>query len=294
MSSSEASVKITAKTLKKALAEAALKLGVPQDQLDHKLISQTDGGFFSFIGRKVEIEAWPLVAESQAPELEQRPKRKAASGRRGGRRSSGRKDPRNQGLRAKEPRSKEAARYPRAVRDETPLTAEQVKAIKEDIRVACDDICQYLIGGDTYELATREENGRFTIDIYDDSLGKQVAKNAKIAESLEHILRKIPKIKRELPFRIFVDVNEIRQGRESELMAMAQDLSEQVHDNKRPIVLNYKNSYDRKIIHMALDQDERVYTKSIGEGSNRKLMILPNQARDGGEADGDPQSDGSQ
>lgn len=102
-----------------------------------------------------------------------------------------------------------------------------------------------------------------------------MAKNVKIAESLEHILRKIPKIKRELPFRVFVDVNEIRQSRETELVEMAQDLSEKVHDKKRPIVLNYKNSYDRKIIHMALDKDDRVYTKSIGEGSDRKLMILP-------------------
>lgn len=278
MSSSEASVKITAKTLKKALAEAALKLGVRPEELDHKLISQTDGGFFSFIGRKVEIEAWPMAAERNDEFEQLEPRRNVSGGRRS--RSSGRRS----GGKAKKraPRSRDD--YPRAVKDETPLTPEQIKAIKEEIRVACDDICQYLIGGETYELATREENGRFTIDIYDEALGKKVAKNAKIAESLEHILRKVPKIKRELPFRIFVDVNEIRQSRESELMEMAQDLSEQVHDNKRPIVLNYKNSYDRKIIHMALDKDDRVYTKSIGEGANRKLMILPSHGEAGDEA----------
>lgn len=287
MPSSEVSVKITAKTLKKALAEAALKLGVAQDELDHKLISKTDGGFFSFIGRRVEIEAWPLSAVAEDEEaFEERPRRKASGGRRRSRRSADSRPASSRPTRA--PRHKERAPYPRAVRDETPLTPEQIKAIKDEIRTACDDICQYLIGGETYELATREENGRFTIDIYDDSLGKQVAKNAKIAESLEHILRKIPKIKRELPFRIFVDVNEIRQSRENELMEMAQDLSAQVHDNKRPIVLNYKNSYDRKIIHMALDQDDRVYTKSIGEGANRKLMILPSQGEDGDE----PRTDG--
>lgn len=60
-------------------------------------------------------------------------------------------------------------------------------------------------------------------------------------------------------------------------MQMAHDLSAKVHENKRPIVLNYKSSYDRKIIHMALDKDERVYTKSIGSGPNRKLMILPSR-----------------
>jgi spoIIIJ-associated protein len=58
---------------------------------------------------------------------------------------------------------------------------------------------------------------------------------------------------------------------------MAKDLSEKVHENKKPIVLNYKSPYERKIIHMALDKDDRVYTKSIGSGPGRKLMILPSQ-----------------
>lgn len=308
MSSAESSVKISARTVEKALAQAATELGVSPDALDYRLISQTKGGLFSFIGRKVEIEAWPLSAEQEddhlgAEEAElqnlvplKKPRRSRGGSSRsrhgarskpsGGHAAAGKNERRSRrGGSGTSPREESRREYPRVVKDETPLSEDQVKEIKEQIRKACDDICQYLIGSETYELATREENGRFTIDIYDESLGKQVAKNVKIAESLEHILRKVPKIQRELPFRIFVDVNEIRQSRESELVVMARDLSEKVHDNKRPIVLNYKNSYDRKIIHMALDQDDRVYTKSIGEGSNRKLMILP--AR-GEESSSDP------
>lgn len=279
MSSPDSSVKITAKTIDKALAEAALSLGVSQDELDFKVISQSRGGLFSFLGgRKVEIEAWPMRDEDSDDHMQDQPRRRASGDGRGSSRSrrgrsGAKRGPRRGGRGSRSPSS--AREFPKVVKDETPLSADEVKAIKDQIRTACDDICQYLIGGETYELATREDKGRFTIDIYDEELGKQVAKNVKIAESLEHILRKVPKIQRELPFRIFVDVNGVRQGRESELVEMAQDLSEQVHDNKRPIVLNYKNSYDRKIIHMALDQDDRVYTKSIGEGNNRKLMILP-------------------
>ena len=59
------------------------------------------------------------------------------------------------------------------------------------------------------------------------------------------------------------------------LIEMAHDLSDKVHEKQKPIVLNYKSSYDRKIIHMALDKNDKVYTKSIGSGANRKLMILP-------------------
>ena len=99
----------------------------------------------------------------------------------------------------------------------------------------------------------------------------------RLAEAMEHLLRKMPRAMSELPFRIFVDFNGSRKAREEELIDMAVDLSHKVFENKRPIVLNYRSSYDRKIIHMALDEDKRVYTKSIGTGANRKLMILPSK-----------------
>jgi spoIIIJ-associated protein len=120
------------------------------------------------------------------------------------------------------------------------------------------------------------------LDIDDPYFESQIVKNGKLGESMEHMLRKKPRhLKRELPFRIFVDARGVRRKREEDLVQMARKLSEQVHDNKRPIVLNYKSSYDRKIIHMALDKDARVYTKSIGSGPNRKLMILPIKDRQG-------------
>ena len=56
---------------------------------------------------------------------------------------------------------------------------------------------------------------------------------------------------------------------------MAQELSTKVYKNKRSITLKDKSSYDRKIIHMALDADKRVYTKSVGVGFRRRLMIIP-------------------
>lgn len=160
------------------------------------------------------------------------------------------------------------------------LSAEEVEALKNDLRTFCQEICSAIVG---YGVEVRAEldDGRLVLDCEDEYLAAQMVKNSKLAEALEHILRKKPRhIKRELPFRIFVDVQGVRRKRESDLVELARDLSEKVHENKRPIVLNYKSSYDRKIIHMALDKDERVYTKSIGTGPNRKLMILPIRKKD--------------
>ncbi|RZA14641.1 MAG: hypothetical protein EOP10_27700 [Proteobacteria bacterium] len=155
------------------------------------------------------------------------------------------------------------------------LSPEEVEELKEDLRIFCQDICS-AIAGRPISVTAELDDGRLILDCDDEYLAGQMLKNSKLAEALEHILRKKPRhLKRELPFRIFIDVQGVRRQRETDLVELAKDLSEKVHENKRPIVLNYKSSYDRKIIHMALDKDERVYTKSIGTGPNRKLMILP-------------------
>ncbi|SMF66695.1 R3H domain-containing nucleic acid-binding protein [Pseudobacteriovorax antillogorgiicola] len=237
-------VRVTAKTVDVALKEAASLLNVEQGDVDYRVVSQTNGGFFSFLAKKVEIAAWSKVNGSSK-------KRVPASA---------------------------------STNEQADMSDREIEELKDDLREFCAGICQYVSGQDvkvTAELADQ----RLILDIDDEYMSAQIAKNSKLAESLEHILRKKPRhLKRELPFRIFVDVKGVRRKRETDLVELARDLSEKVHENKRPIVLNYKSSYDRKIIHMALDKDDRVYTKSIGTGPNRKLMILPIKKKD--EADG--------
>lgn len=165
--------------------------------------------------------------------------------------------------------------------DQEALSKKEVDNLIEDLKTFCAGICEFLVGKPV-EIDAYLDKERLTLDIEDQKLASQVLKNTRLAESMEHILRKKPRyLKRELPFRIFVDACGIRAKREVELAEMAKDLSQKVIQHRKPIVLNYKSSYDRRIIHLALDKDERVYTKSIGTGVNRKLMILPAKADHG-------------
>lgn len=127
-----------------------------------------------------------------------------------------------------------------------------------------------------------DKNDRLIFNIHCTFLEEQMKNSTKIAESFEHLLRKKPRyLKSELPFRIFIDANHVRIRKEKDLISMAKDLSNKVYANQKPVILNYQSPYDRKIIHLALDKDKRVYTKSIGVGQNRKLMILPSKEAHG-------------
>jgi spoIIIJ-associated protein len=210
------------------------------------------------LGKKVEIEAW-----SKAQPV----------------RASAKAAPAKHAAKKSEPAYKNGDGEDISDVDLTPLTEAEMTSLTEDIRTFCAGILKYVVDEEV-QVEAQVADDRLILNINNDELMQQINRNPKLAESLEHILRKKPRyLKRELPFRIFVDVNGVRQKRENDLISMAHDLSEKVFENKRPIVLNYKSSYDRKIIHMALDKDERVYTKSIGSGPNRKLMILPSSSK---------------
>lgn len=163
----------------------------------------------------------------------------------------------------------------------------EVEEIVERMRVYCENVCERMLQVPV-EVATTIEKERVIFDISGAEVVESFDQNAKLYESFEHILRKFPgSLKKILPHRIFVDAGGQRRVREKELMKVALDLSEKVSETCRPVVLNYKSPYDRKVIHMALDKDDRVYTKSIGHGQNRKLMILPSKGGDPDEVDDD-------
>ncbi|MEI8026968.1 MAG: R3H domain-containing nucleic acid-binding protein [Pseudomonadota bacterium] len=156
-----------------------------------------------------------------------------------------------------------------------PITEEQTQQVKAELSTFAAELGRYMLG-ETVAVETEQVGERMIFDLKSEHLAAQITKNLKIAEAFEHLIRKKTReLKQDLPFRVFVDAMKTRLLREAELAEMAKDFSNKVHESKQPMVLNYRRSYDRKIIHMALDQDDRVVTKSIGKGPNRKLMILP-------------------
>jgi spoIIIJ-associated protein len=273
-SSSAQTINVQAKTLEQALIKACGTLGVSQEGLGYKVLKEDNAkGFMSFFkSSSVEIEAWTLKGRDSR----QRDHRSDDQGQRDrGPRRGKESAPARKERPAPAPRNRHSDEDQENAVSAEPLSPEKTAELVEELRAFCAGICER-VAGEPVAVSASNSDGRLVLNIEDEYIAGQINKNSKLAEALEHILRKKPRhLRQELPFRIFVDVSGVRRQREDELIQMAQDLSSKVHENKRPIVLNYKSSYDRKIIHMALDKDDRVYTKSIGSGPNRKLMILP-------------------
>src|SRR6476660_4406125 len=100
-----------------------------------------------------------------------------------------------------------------------------------------------------------------------------LAENGEILDALEVVLFQAFGRELEREHRFVVDAEGFRQTRRSELHAMARFAGDQVRKNGRPFTFGILNSTERRVIHLALQQEEDLTTESVGDGRDRRLQV---------------------
>ena len=73
--------------------------------------------------------------------------------------------------------------------------------------------------------------------------------------------------------RILVDCQGFRRDKDAELRQMAKYMAEKVLQNGTPQEMGPLNSYERRIVHMAVAEIAGVSSESIGDASVKKVII---------------------
>ncbi len=119
-----------------------------------------------------------------------------------------------------------------------------------------DELCFYIGGNDaSFFIGHRGE----TLDSIQYLVSQFVNKNKVSQEML----------------RVTVDADFYRERRKKTLTALANKLAKSAYANKKEISLEPMNSYERRIIHFALQNSEECTTRSEGEGKDRHVIIVP-------------------
>jgi len=115
------------------------------------------------------------------------------------------------------------------------------------------------------------------LDIKGDDLGILIGRRGQTLASLEYITKLVVvgRLKAWLP--LTVDVGGYKQHRRDSLQRLALYLAEQVKSRRLAITMEPMPAGERRIVHLALADDPDVTTQSIGEGENRKVVILLRQ-----------------
>ncbi|MCL5959634.1 MAG: protein jag [Chloroflexi bacterium] len=130
------------------------------------------------------------------------------------------------------------------------------------------------------EVSVRQEEdpsdaGAITLDIDGGDLGILIGRRGDTLSSLQFVVNLIVSKKLRRWTRVTVDVGGYRLRREDTLKGLALRMAERVQQTRQPVTLEAMPAYERRIVHLALQGNPHATTQSIGEGEDRKVVIMP-------------------
>lgn len=122
-------------------------------------------------------------------------------------------------------------------------------------------------------LEVRRRDNNISITIFSNNNSILIGKNGKNIAALQLIIRQIVNSKLNENISIILDVGNYKEKRVKNIEYLAKKLAREAHKTKTEITMDSMNSYERRIVHSVLADDKYVYTESIGEEPNRKVVI---------------------
>ena len=109
----------------------------------------------------------------------------------------------------------------------------------------------------------------------DDDFGRLIGRQGETLRAFGYLVNLMLGRRLGRPCRVIVDVNGYRQRRADQLAELAETLADEVRATQEPITLDAMPANERRLVHVALVDDEDVRTYSIGEGDERRVVISP-------------------
>jgi len=102
-----------------------------------------------------------------------------------------------------------------------------------------------------------------------------IGKRGQTLEAIQYLVEKIVNKNRKGRVGIHIDVEGYLEKRRTNLQGLALRMAEKVKSTGKPAAIGQMNAHDRRIVHIALQDDNMVRTQSKGEGFLKKLVIFP-------------------
>ncbi|WP_027405823.1 RNA-binding cell elongation regulator Jag/EloR [Anaerovibrio sp. RM50] len=124
------------------------------------------------------------------------------------------------------------------------------------------------------EIEKKESEDGTIFNLIGDNLGILIGKHGQTLDSLQYLSNLAAnRGLTDNKVRIIIDIENYRSRREDTLRRLAMRLADKVRRTGERIVLEPMNRHERKIIHMALQDNYRVSTYSSGDEPYRKVVI---------------------
>ena len=269
------------KNIEDAITKACSEIGVPREELDIEVVSAGSAGVFGFCkkqavilaskrSRESSVEAVAAVFAAPEPveeevsvETEVAPVAEVA----------------------------EVAEVPVAPVAEVPVREEsEEKAghiedepipspqIVDEVGVTLNRFFELMDFSAEFEMTA--EPGRINVEISGEDMENIIGHEGQTLNGLQYLLRKMIGKKFSDKFILSLDAGGYRETRKEELESRALKLAIEVRENGKNRTIPPLNPAERRIVHMILQKDKTIRSRSIGDGLYKKVLIyLPGKGR---------------
>ena len=123
------------------------------------------------------------------------------------------------------------------------------------------------------KFETKIENTEILVNLDGEEISYLIGYRGETINALQNILSVITNNEQNLKAKVFLDVSGYKEKRIKTLENLAEKMSKTVIRTRKPITLEPMTAYERKIIHTALQNNDKIKTFSKGEEPHRRLVI---------------------
>lgn len=267
-------VRITAKTIEAAVAEGLKQLGISREEAVVHVVEQPSSGLFGLIHKKmavVDISAPDEEAAVEEPKEEPAPV-EAPKAETPAEEPSVKEAPAPVTEEPKEaPAPEKAEETEKKVREEFVFKQEEQEKTAEEAKKFLSSVFKGMHLDVTMECLMNEE--RILLNLHGEGLGILIGKHGQTLDALQYLTNLAAGKAFHHHYFVLLDVENYRERRKDTLEALARRLAGKVKRTGEPVKLEPMAAGERRIIHLALQDDGAVTTESEGEAPHRYVVI---------------------
>ena len=255
----------TGKTVDEAVREALTELNITRENAEIEVLDEGQKGFLGLIGSKdATVKVWPKVDETKSilkeifnEDIEEEKSQDVVQ---------------NTDYELKE-ENEEISTDEIDMEEAVKTLEEENEEILSAAREFISKILETLELENIVEMELEDNTLNINVNGDENRLGILIGKRGVTLDSIQYILSLIVNKKSSRYIRVNLDSSGYRDKRKKTLENLANKMANKVLKTGRSIKLEPMNSYERKIIHTALQDFEGVLTHSEGKDPFRKVVI---------------------
>lgn len=119
-----------------------------------------------------------------------------------------------------------------------------------------------------------EDDEKVVIEIESPESAIIIGKKGKNLEAIQTLINVIMNRSFKTWTKVIIDIGNYRMRRERNLKKVALDIAKQVKSEKKSVLLEPMNPFERRIIHMTLKDFDDIETVSEGDGNIKRIKVI--------------------